>query len=227
MHSIKYNKKQDHVLYVVEPGEILPVRVIEEPMGEWYKLTLTVMGHRVLLSYKGHTITVSPERQIGFELANVASTFVDTHKGSLPRPVKYALGTGGDKIEHYFWRDTAPEDWNEEDYTRTNNGWDIFIFRPKEDPNHTVYGQPDDEAVGDYYRLDIIQPRIWQKDLKRSFLLWVPGAKVPRRYTFPQCGYGDTTMVKKLEKSGIKLPQAIVDQITWWSGAKCRIFWAD
>lgn len=227
MHSINYTKKPDHVCYVVEPGELLPVRVVDEPTGEWNKLTLTVMGHRVILNYKGSTIKVSPERQVGFELANVASTFVSTHKGSLPRPVRYALGTAGDKVEHYFWRDTASEEWSDEDYSRVDNGWDIFILRPEEEPNHTVYGRPANEAVGDYYRLDIVQPHPWQKDLKRAFLLWSPGAKVPRRYTFPRCGYGDTTMVQKLEKSGIKVPQAIADQIAWWSGAKCRIFWAD
>jgi len=139
---------------------------------------------------------------------------------SLPRQIKYALYHEGERDEYYFWKPNASaETWDSSEYTPTQE-WEEFMWTPFND-NQTEYGKGNAET---HFRLDIILPRPWQKDLKRSMLLWTPCSKTPRRYNISSVTTRDE-LIKKLEKSGFDIPGAVKEHIRWWDISRLRLWW--
>lgn len=212
--------------FVVEPGNV-GVTEITSHLGyeEWHcvKLTVNVIG-------RVHVAVHAPERQgisntiprkqcEGFGLANAVAGMCKAT--ALPRQIKYALCHEGVREEYYFWKPNASaEDWDASLYTPVHE-WEEFVWDKTCTDNQTAYGK----GIADtHYRLDIVLPRPWQKELKRSMLLWVPGGKTPRRYNISSATTRDD-LIKKLEKSGFELPGPVKDHIKWWDISRLRLWW--
>lgn len=219
--------------FVVEPGAV-GVTEITSHLGweNWHcvQLTVTATGQVQVLVYcpiqpggSHHQIRTRrniPRKQCeGFGLANeVASMCKST---ALPRQIKYALYHEGEREEYYFWRpNVSAENWDASAYTPVQE-WEEFIWTSFNEDNQTEHGRGN---VDKNFRLDIVLPRPWQKDFKRSMLLWVPGGKTPRRYNISNATTRDE-LIEKLEKSGFDIPGAIKEHIRWWDISRLRLWW--
>lgn len=219
--------------FVVEPGAV-GVTEITSHLGweNWHcvKLVVTATGQVQVLVYcpiqpggPHHQIrtyrTIPRKNCEGFGLANEVDSMCKTT--TLPRQIKYALYLEGAKEEYYFWKPNASaETWDASEYTPVQE-WEEFIWDETCTNNQTKYGK----GIADtHHRLDIVLPRPWQKELKRSMLLWTPGSKTPRRYNITSATTRDE-LIAKLEKSGFDIPGAIKEHIKWWDISRLRLWW--
>jgi hypothetical protein len=140
---------------------------------------------------------------------------------SLPRQIKYALYHESEREEYYFWKPNASaETWDDAEYTPIQE-WEEFMWTPFNEDNQTEHGRGNAET---HFRLDIVLPRPWQKELKRSMLLWIPCSKTPRRYNITNATTRDE-LIAKLEKSGFDIPGAVKEHIKWWDISRLRLWW--
>lgn len=224
----------DHKIFVVEPTEALPTEVIDHPSGDWMCLECIVMhiNDTVRIQMK-FIVNDKLKKSIAFnatgenfELANKAAGFAAAYGATLPRAVKYALGEEHPCHELYYWREGIPAaEWSTSDY-KPKNEWDEFVFCPEKDTQFVIRKQ-EEYDISNHYRLDIVTPRPWETWLTRSFLLWTPNAKTPRRYKYTQAGIGSPIMLDKLAQSGFNIPGAVAECLRWCNSGKLRIWWKD
>ena len=226
---MEYNLANNSVgarYFVVEPGAV-GVTEITSHLGyeSWHcvKLTVSATGRVHVTVYvpgkQGVNNTIPHKSCAGFGLANAAASMCKS--AALPRQIKYALYHESARKEYYFWKPNASmEDWDSSTYTPTQE-WEEFIWTPFNEDNQTEYGKGNTET---HFRLDIVLPRPWQKDLKRSMLLWTPCSKTPRRYNIMNATTRDD-LIAKLEKSGFDIPDAIKEHIRWWDISRLRLWW--
>jgi hypothetical protein len=212
--------------FVVEPG-LVGVTEITAHLGweSWHcvKLMVTAVGKvHVAIYTPGHqgiSHTIPRKNCEGFGLANAVADMCKA--AALPRQVKYALSHEGVREEYYFWKPNASaETWDASQYTPVHE-WEEFVWDKTCTDNQTEYGKGSPDT---HFRLDIVLPRPWQKELKRSMLLWTPGSKTPRRYNISNTTTRDE-IVAKLEKSGFNIPEAIKEHIKWWDISRLRLWW--
>lgn len=212
--------------FVVEPGAV-GVTEVTAHLGykSWHCVKLTVSSTRRVHvtvytpGQPGVNYTIPSVACEGFGLANAAAGMCKT--APLPRQIKYALCHEGERAEYYFWKpNTSIEDWDSSEYTPVH-AWEEFVWDASSEDNQTEYGKGRTET---HFRLDIILPRPWQKELKHSMLLWAPGSKTPRRYNISNATTRDE-LIAKLEKSGFEIPAPVKDHIRWWDISRLRLWW--
>ena len=124
----------------------------------------------------------------------------------------------------YFWKPkTSVEDWALPQFTPAKQ-WHEFIF-DEHGNDDVTYREKDRGSDTTHYRLELVLPKPWHKELKRSMRLWVPGSKIPRRYNISRSETRED-LDKKLKKSGfnIKLPWSMRDKLSDWPYTFVR-FW--
>lgn len=211
--------------FVVEPGAVGVTEVTAHLGYDWHcvKLVVTNIGrvHVTVRAPERQSISCTIPRQQceSFGLANAVAGMCKA--AALPRQVKYALCHEGEREEYYFWKSNASmEEWDSSEYTPVNE-WEEFVWDASSEDNQTEYGKGSSDT---HFRLDIILPRPWQKELKRSMLLWAPGSKTPRRYNITNTTTRDD-LITKLEKSGFAIPGPVKDHIRWWDISRLRLWW--
>lgn len=231
MHSIN-TQLPDHKIFVAEPEEVRPVEVIDHPSGNWLRLDCIVklindtVRAQLLFVKNDKLKSISFIPTVYFDMANKATDFVAKYGATLPRSVKYALSEEPPCRETYYWREGIPaSEWSTEDY-KPKNEWEEFIYYPEQNKRIVIRKQ-EEHDISNHYRLDIVTPRPWETWLIRSFLLWTPNAKTPRRYKYTQAGIGSPVMLDKLTQSGFNIPAAVADCLRWRNSGKLRIWWKD
>lgn len=212
--------------FVVEPGNIGVTEITSHlRKDKWHCVKLTVSSVRrvhvtvYMPGQPGMNYTIPRKNCEGFGLANAVAGICK--EAALPRQIKYALSHEDSKEEYYFWKPQASaETWDSSEYTPVKE-WEEFIWNSYNTDNQTEYGKGNAET---HFRLDIVLPRPWQKELKRSMLLWTPGSKTPRRYNISSATTRDE-IIKKLEKSGFEIPGPVKDHIRWWDISRLRLWW--
>lgn len=212
--------------FVVEP-DVVGVVEVTAPLkwNKWHCIKLTVSAtKRVHVTVyapgqQGINYTIPSRDCEGFGLANAAASMCKS--AVLPRQIKYALSPEGIKEEYYFWKPNASaETWDASQYTPVQD-WEEFVWDKTCTDGRTEYGKG---LIDTHFRLDLTLPRPWQKELKRSMLLWTPGSKTPRRYNITNATTRDE-LIKKLEKSGFELPAPVKEHIKWWDISRLRLWW--
>lgn len=212
--------------FVVEPGAVGVTEVTTHlRKDKWHCVKLTVSSiRRVHVTVytpgqQGMNYTIPRKNCEGFGLANAVAGICK--EAALPRQIKYALCHESEREEYYFWKPQASaETWDSSEYTPAQE-WEEFVWDKTCTDNQTEYGKGCTET---YHRLDIILPRPWQKELKRSMLLWTPGGKTPRRYNISNATTRDE-LIEKLEKSGFDVPGPVKEHIKWWDISRLRLWW--
>ena len=212
--------------FVVEPGSVGVIEVTSHlRKDKWHCVKLTVSSIRrvhvtvYVPGQQGMNYTIPRNSCEGFGLANAVAGMCKA--AALPRQIKYALSHEGEKEEYYFWKPNASvEDWDSSEYIPVQE-WEEFAWDKTCTDNQTRHGRGSTDTQ---YRLDIVLPRPWQKELKRSMLLWVPGGKTPRRYNISNVATRDD-LIAKLEKSGFEIPAPVKEHIKWWDISRLRLWW--
>lgn len=212
--------------FVVEPGAVGVTEITSHlRKDKWHCVKLTVSAiRRVHVTVyapgqQGVNYTIPRKDCEGFGLANAVANMCKS--APLPRQIKYALYHESEREEYYFWKPNASvEDWDSSEYIPVQE-WEEFVWDKTCTDNQTRHGRGSTDT---HYRLDIVLPRPWQKELKRSMLLWVPGGKTPRRYNISSVTTRDD-LITKLEKSGFEIPAPVKEHIKWWDISRLRLWW--
>lgn len=158
---------------------------------------------------------------IAAHLAKITGELSDLE---LPDALQNAFFRKGIGEAYYFWKsNTSVEDWALPQFTPVKQ-WHEFVSDVF-GIDDVTYTENDRGSAVTHFRVEIVIPKPWHKDLKRSMLLWVPCGKTPRRYDISDAKTTDD-INEKLKKSGfkIKIPWSFKGNLGKWPFTFLRLY---